>query len=118
MKANSNANRIVFISTGTTSTSGEHSKSDSSVPDVHGNMKSADNGNKKQTEVVVTQDSNGTDLHDNRYQIGETLSPTVSSVGMCPPICIVDIVYLIFQVHILQLHVHSMIWVAFDVLFT
>ena len=74
------ANKIVFISTGTTSTSVEHSKSDPSMSNIlNGSKKSADI-NKKQTEVMPTQDSNGTDVNH---------SPSVSSAGMCTPISIV-----------------------------
>ena len=54
---------------------------------LNGSKKSADT-NKKQTKVVPTQDSNGT---DNRCQIGEHRSPSELSAGMCTPISIVDI---------------------------
>ena len=69
---------------------------------LNGSKKSADT-NKKQTEVVPTQDSNGT---DNQCQIVEHHSPSELLAGMCTPIFIFDI-DLIFQVH-----VHSMILVC------
>ena len=78
----------VLISTGASKV-GEYSKSDSSIPDaLHSNRKSADNGpeNKNETDVVPTEDSNGTDLHDNHSQMEEDHSPSVSSAGMCAPI--------------------------------
>ena len=100
--------KTCIISTGA-STSGEYSKSDSSIPDaLHSNRKSADNGpeNKKQTEVVPNEDSNGTDLHDNHSQMEEDHSPSVSSAGMCTPIYMMMMastmlfVDFIFQVHV------------------
>ena len=75
------ANATLFISTGT-STPGVYSKSDPSMSDVlNGSKKSADT-NKKQTEVVPTQDSNGT---DNQCQIVEHHSPSELLAGMCTP---------------------------------
>lgn len=84
---------MILISTGT-SISGESSKSDSSKPSVLNNTRtSADNGseNKKQTNVVLNESSNETDLHGNHHQFNETFSPSMSSAGICTPLSIDNI---------------------------
>ena len=78
----------VFISTGT-AIPGEHSKSDSNMQTVlNGSKKSADNGSvrKKQTNVVPTEGSNETDIHDNHYQPKESSSSILlAGTCMCTP---------------------------------